>query len=961
MATILIVDDLPANRAFLVTLLDHQGHRLIEASNGAQGLALALQELPDLVVTDVLMPVMDGFELVRHLRLDPITCRIPVLFYTAPYGEREAREVARSTGVAYVLTKPAEAAEVLEIVSRLLAGASAEGTADPSDASTEWDREYLRLLTHALAEHAEDPRIANARLRAVINIGLELASRPDAEGVLQSVCCAARDLFGATYVTLGVLDLADDSLQQLVTYGLEPGTWIQAGDPIPGVLQTVVGERRPLRGVNLNGDPEGLRLPALHPQVQAFLVAPVASPAHVHGWLCLVGNEGTPFTDEDEELVTALAAQVGRIYELKHQIRERHQAESALRREQDQSQRYLDTAQVILLALDMDGRITLINRKGCDLLGWSERELLGRDWVETCLPRRTWATSRQRLRQILNGDQPFGESPVLTRWGDERLIDWRNTVRRDDEGRVLGTFSSGTDITERMRAVEALGTAEERMRFALDATGVGIWDMDFATGVLQWSEILESQYGLQPRSFGGTFDAFLERVHPQDRDAVLAAFTEAKRCGSDFTVQHRALQPDGTARWLSGSGRIHLGANGEPARGVGISLDITDRHMLEEKYQQTQRMEAIGRLAGGVAHDFNNLLTVILGYCGLLLDGPDPDPRRRSHVQEIQKAGASAAALTRQLLAFSRKQIIEPAVLDLNEVVGDLHGMLGRLIGEDVGLQLSLSPAPALVKADRGQMEQVIVNLAVNARDAMPGGGTLTIAVDHADVDGQTPTLHRVVAPGSYVVLRVTDTGIGIPPDVQARIFEPFFTTKAIGSGTGLGLATVHAIVTQGQGTVTVHSSIGKGSSFDVYLPREDAAEGVVETRPPIVHPTAGGETVLVVEDAEPLRELARILLQQHGYTVLVAANAPHALRMFDQHASSIRVLLTDVVMPGGSGPELAAQLQARHPAVKVIYMSGYTDDIIVHHGVLDAGIAFLHKPFTAESLGRKVREVLDQ
>ena len=309
-------------------------------------------------------------------------------------------------------------------------------------------------------------------------------------------------------------------------------------------------------------------------------------------------------------------------------------------------------------------------------------------------------------------------------------------------GDVIGTFSSGTDITERHQAVEALRTAEERMRFALQSADVGIWDMDYTTGVLRWSEILEAQYGLQPGTFGGTFEAFVERIHPDDRESVLETLEKAMKSGADFSIQHRSIWPDGTVRWLSGAGRIHLGEHGEPVRGVGISLDVTERRTLEEQYQQAQKMEAIGRLAGGVAHDFNNLLTVILGYCELLLADLDPDDPRQADIAEIQKAGARAAGLTRQLLAFSRKQIIEPTLLDLNAVVADMRAMLGRLIGEDVKVVLGLRPELALVKADRGQVEQIVMNLAVNARDAMPNGGTLTIETANVELDEHYAQTH---------------------------------------------------------------------------------------------------------------------------------------------------------------------------------------------------------------------------
>jgi signal transduction histidine kinase len=473
--------------------------------------------------------------------------------------------------------------------------------------------------------------------------------------------------------------------------------------------------------------------------------------------------------------------------------------------------------------------------------------------------------------------------------------------------------------------------------------------MDYATGTLDWSRTLEAQYGLEPGAFRGTYEEFAARVHPDDRAHLLATIASAMKSGDDFSTEHRTLWPDGTVRWLSGAGRILLGRNGEPIRGVGISLDVSARRALEAQYQQAQKMEAVGRLAGGVAHDFNNLLTVILGSCEMLLTDLDPGDARQEDIAVIQRAGTRAARLTRQLLAFSRKEIIQPILLDLNVVVAEMRSMLGRLIEEDVTLVLGTQPDPAWVFADLGQIEQIVMNLAVNARDAMPSGGTLTIDVAVAGLD----------EPSARVVLTVTDTGTGMTPDVMGRLFEPFFTTKEVGKGTGLGLATIHGIVARIGGRVDVRSEVGQGSSFIVSFPRAAAAEIAVDP-PPIPRPRPGTQTVLIVEDENELRDVARKLLDRQGYTVLVAANADEALRQFAQ-TGSIDVLLTDVVMPGTSGPELARRLMERHPALKVIYMTGYTDDATLHRGVLNPGVALLHKPFTSDTLGRKVREAFDR
>jgi two-component system cell cycle sensor histidine kinase/response regulator CckA len=602
-----------------------------------------------------------------------------------------------------------------------------------------------------------------------------------------------------------------------------------------------------------------------------------------------------------------------------------------------------------------------INRSGRKMCGIGEDEDIGRLKVSDVHP----AWMNQRLTEValpaaVRDGSWQGDGAFLRRDGCEIPISMVFLVHRGADGEVDFLYTVSRDITERSQAAEALRMAEERVRFALEAADVGIWDMDYATGVLRWSEAIEAHYGLQPGTFGGTFEAFVGLIHPDDRASVLETVGKAMKAGTDFSVQNRAIRPDGTVRWLSGAGRILLGEHGEPVRGVGITMDVTERRTLEAQFQQAQKMEAVGRLAGGVAHDFNNLLTVILGFCELLLDDRDLGGPLQEYIGEIQKAGTRAAGLTRQLLAFSRKQIIEPTLLDLNVVVADMRSMLGRLIGEDVRVVLNLGPELAPVRADRGQVEQVVMNLAVNARDAMPKGGTLTIETANVELDEHYAETHLAVQPGAYVAVTVTDTGTGMTPEVQARLFEPFFTTKEAGKGTGLGMATVYGIVTASGGSVGVYSEVGKGTAFTVYFPPAQAAEGVVVAPPLVNRRRAKGQTVLLVEDADGVRELTKKLLQRLGYKVLVAANADEAVRLFNQH-SSIDLLLTDVVMPGASGPELTKRLMGERRALRVIYMSGFTEDAIVHHGVLKPGIAFLHKPFTSETLGQKIREVLER
>ena len=388
--------------------------------------------------------------------------------------------------------------------------------------------------------------------------------------------------------------------------------------------------------------------------------------------------------------------------------------------------------------------------------------------------------------------------------------------------------------------------------------------------------------------------------------------------------------------------------------------DISDRKQLEARLLQSQKMEAIGLLAGGVAHDFNNLLNVISGYGEMLLKGVANDDPKRGRLEQILGAASRAASLTRQLLAFSRKDVIETRVLDLNTLLVDMEKMLRRLIGEDINLVVRTENGIGRVKADRGQIEQIVMNLVVNARDAMPQGGKLTLRTNSLRLDPVLARSHPRARPGAYVVLEVTDTGVGMKADVKARIFEPFFTTKPVGQGTGLGLATVYGIVEQGGGFLSVDSEPGRGTTFRICLP---AVEESVETARPEgaeARPLTGTETILLVEDEAVVRDLARDILESYGYKVLAAADVEEAHRLCERHGPEIQLMLTDVVMPRMSGRELAARLTAFLPGLRVLYMSGYADDTMIKHGVAGPGVPFLQKPFTPTALARKVRDLLD-
>jgi PAS domain S-box-containing protein len=509
----------------------------------------------------------------------------------------------------------------------------------------------------------------------------------------------------------------------------------------------------------------------------------------------------------------------------------------------------------------------------------------------------------------------------------------------------------------RRQAEHALRDSEARYRMLVEHTSDIITMLKPDGTILYQSPSTERILGYRTGEMAGR-SAF-DLIHPDDTPRVRKAL-ERFLAGSVSTVafECRCRHRDGSWRVLETITTRMTGESGEPIL-VSAARDVTDRRMLEDQLRQSQKMEAVGRLAGGVAHDFNNLLTVITGYSELLLDQLRSNPQLGADVEEIRKAADRASSLTRQLLAFSRRQVLTPRVIDLNEVVSRMEAMLRRLIGEDIDLVTDLGTNLGAVRADPSQIESVILNLAVNARDAMPEGGKLTLETDRVHVGESYARQHISMTAGSYVLLAVTDTGHGMDAHTRAHLFEPFFTTKEQGKGTGLGLSTVYGIVKQSGGHIWVYSEPGRGTTFKIYLPVVSQSVDESDEQTPLAEIQQGHATVLLVEDEEMVRNLAREILERNGYAVLVARNAAEALEMARTHAEPIDLMMTDMVMPGLGGRELAERIHAQHGEMKVLYVSGYTERGIVRDGALDAGSAFLQKPFTPDALVRKVQEVL--
>jgi len=537
-------------------------------------------------------------------------------------------------------------------------------------------------------------------------------------------------------------------------------------------------------------------------------------------------------------------------------------------------------------------------------------------------------------------------------------LDWRAVTRK--QARAAQQDLGRRDRRQERTDVELL-RAQERLELAHAVARIGTWDIDLATGETVWSQSMGQMLGVGDAPAAN--DLFLSLAHPDDRDRIDREFAKALDHGGDYEIEFRVARPDGGVRWLLSRGRVISDETGRPVRKVGAAMDISERHeaddrrvKLEHQLRQAQKLEAIGRLAGGVAHDFNNVLLAIRGYGELAMRAIARGADATQEVEEMIAGAERAAALTRQLLAFSRRQVLRSETIDLSDTVREMDKMLRPLIGDDVQLVTELPEEPVLVNGDRGQLEQVIANLAVNARDAMPDGGRLTLRVGVADIDA---TQSSDGGAGHSALLSVTDTGAGMDAATVEQVFEPFFTTKE--EGTGLGLATVHGIVTQSGGSIWVYSEPGRGSTFKIYLP---LVHGTSERKPlPVPAAASGslGETILLVADDPQVRAVVGRMLESLDYRVLSAGDGDDALALARAFEGPIELLVSDLVMPGLGGREVAERLRQSNPETAVLFMSGYSDEAVTRRGVVDPNASFLEKPFATADLARRVREILEQ
>jgi two-component system cell cycle sensor histidine kinase/response regulator CckA len=617
-----------------------------------------------------------------------------------------------------------------------------------------------------------------------------------------------------------------------------------------------------------------------------------------------------------------------------------------------------DNAADMIAVVDMEGHRIYNSLSYQKVLGYSTEELQSSSAFEQVHP-----DDRTRLKEAAEEARRTGlgrslEYRIRHKNGSWLVLESTSSVIHNAAGESEKLVIVNRDITERKQASEALRQSEMSFRSVIENAPYGIYRASMEGRLLRVNPALQKMLGYEsPEALLRISPATDLCRDPLEHKSLLDLFAIRKRF-QDVEVEWK--RKDGTFMKARCSGWPVVREGNEAACFEIFAEDVTEKRLLERQLQVAQKIEAVGRLSGGIAHDFNNLHGVIIGYSQVLIKKLGVGNPLYEHAEEIEKAGQRAASLTKQLLAFSRQQVMAPAVLNLNAVITDMGKMLHRLIGEDIEVVMKLNDEIGQVKADQGQIEQVIMNLVINARDALPQGGKLLVKTINMTLDEAFTRQHPGSRMGRYVMLSVIDSGTGMTPETLAHLFEPFFTTKDRGKGTGLGLATVYGVVKQSGGYIWVNSELGKGSCFNVYLPEIDEPVSAPARTVPLGESFRGSETVLLVEDADALRKLALTLLEQNGYRVLAAPSGLDALKMVEVKRDRIDLLLTDVIMPGINGRELAERLAELQPGLKVLYMSGYTDSAIADHGVLDEGTNLLHKPFSEEALMQKVREVLD-
>jgi two-component system, cell cycle sensor histidine kinase and response regulator CckA len=1081
---LLIVDDTPTNLHLLMKILSEQGYAVYPATEGELALKFVQSTPPDLILLDIFLPGMDGYQVCQRLKADENTRDIPVIFICSADQELDKVKVFAIGGLDYIV-EPFQTEEVLARIETHLSLRNLqkhleerveERTAQLSQANASLNEEISERM------RAEALRAGQSRILEMIATSSPLEDileslssliESQSEGMLCSVLLldeegqrlrhgAAPSLpqsytkalddtaIGPQVGSCGtaafrgepvfVSDIQQDPLWQdyrdlAAQYGLRAcwsspiishqglvlGTFAmyyrEPRNPIPAEIKLIeialhiagiAIERQHAEQELRNSEarfrtlvehaPEALVVLDLDtslfvdanekavqlfgiPRKSLFKLGPVELSPPTQA-------DGRPSTEAALEYLEKALHGETPAFEWTHRnalgedipceirlvrlpsvgrrlvrgsiidISERLQADKALHASE---KRFATAFQSSPMSLSInsldDGRILAVNDYFLRTTGYTREELLG----HTSLELNFWPSQAERDKAIellrQHGSVHDVESTFVTKSGEVRNVLF--SIEMIEMDGTLCTLLAASDITERKRTEEALQRSAQEISDLYNNAPCGYHALDQNGTFLRINDTELQWLGYQPDEVIGIMN--ISQLIPKEFSQDFQSnFARLKRHGSLRDIEFNLLRKDGSTLPVLLSSTVIKDPHGNFLMVNSTLFDITERKRLEEQFRQSQKMEAVGRLAGGIAHDFNNLLTAILGYSQLALLHLDPADLLHDQIQEIRKAAERAALLTSQLLAFSRRQILQPKVLDLNSVVEEMDNMLRRLIGEDIALVTALEPALAPVKADPGQLAQVIMNLAVNARDAMPQGGQLTILTQNVNLDQEYAASHLAVEAGAYVMLSVSDSGEGIAEEHLSHIFEPFFTTKEKGKGTGLGLSTIYGIIKQSGGAIWVSSELGKGACFKIYLPRVEEPAEVSQERDFALDGERGHETILLVEDEEIVRRLAINILKRSGYEVLEASGGMEALRQAEQYQGVIHLLLSDVVMPKMSGRELAERLVELRPQMKVLYMSGYTDDEFIHRGILELGTQFMQKPFTPDQLLQKVRDILD-
>ncbi|KAF0144150.1 MAG: multi-sensor hybrid histidine kinase [Nitrospirae bacterium] len=644
---------------------------------------------------------------------------------------------------------------------------------------------------------------------------------------------------------------------------------------------------------------------------------------------------------------------------LENTVEKLKKSEETIQKERDKAQLYLDIAGVMLVAIDATQRVKLINKKGCEVLGYCEEDIIGKNWFDIFIPEKSREDVKNVFAKIMKGEAEaveYHENSVVTGNGEERLIAWHNSLIKDDEGNITGTLSSGEDITEHERA-------EEFIRNLLETVDEGFIVIDRDYRIINANRAYCTQVNMPLESVIG------KHCHEVSHHISKRCFEAGEDCsvkrafesGEPYTVLHTHYDDKGNAIYVETKSYPVKDASGKVVSAIEVINNITEKKKLEEQLRHAQKMEAVGTFAGGIAHDFNNILTAIIGYGNLLQMKMQADEPLRAYVDPILISAERAASLTQSLLAFSRKQIMNPRPVNLNELVNVVKKLVVRLIGEDIEVKTLLSEDDLTIIADPGQMEQVLINLATNARDAMQEGGALTIITKAVELDNEFIMAHNYGKKGKYAFVSVTDTGTGMDERTKEKIFDPFFTTKEVGKGTGLGLAIVYGIIKQHNGYINVYSEQGQGTTFNIYLPLTHKAE-VKETKLAEMAPSMeGAETVLLAEDEEDVRRITKTVLEKFGYKVIEAVDGEDAVNKFVENRDKIELLIFDVIMPAKTGKEAYKEIKKIRPDIKALFVSGYPAEISDRKGLFEEGINFVPKPVSPTGLLKKVREILDK